>query len=415
MGLISRNGRVAVPLYFLQCVKGVSAVNGKLSSSSSQHNEYSKSKEDFEYCRTPAIDKHVCWIGKYILSLNGTFYETMKRKANPDSNLIILAYVDFSYVEMIINLVESFRQLNITNYVFACSDDNAFQTLKKNDIDSFLYGQNNLDFEHPSSYGSEEFNKKVGIKLKIVTASLMLGFKILVTDVDVVFISNPVPFIPTNDDIMLQDDANGPQGDLCSGFYLALPTSASMELHKRTLDMTMTKSIIDQTALNIVIREMIEASGNTLQVIKLNRDQFVSGKVYFEMGKRMFRGENPCHQVTCMTKLVHNNWIATKSAKIYRFKETGLWSYYHQSYFSNKTKKYLTYSNFFDLSHNNRYMTRDQLNENSAKMRNIIDQDKFALETALTLGQLLNRIVILSNFSCICCDKGKYGLCHFFY
>ena len=86
-----------------------------------------------------------------------------------------------------------------------------------------------------------------------------------------------------------------------------------------------------------------------------------------------------------MTKVVHNNWIVTKSAKIYRFKETGLWSYDHQGYFSNKTNKYLTYNNLFGLSHYNHYMTRDQLKENSEKIRNIIDQDRFALETALTL------------------------------
>ena len=97
----------------------------------SQHNEYTKSKEDFEYCKNPKCDKHVCWIGKGMLSLNGTFYETIKGKAEPDSNTIILAYVDFSYVEMAINLYESFRSLNITNYLFACSDNNAFQALKK--------------------------------------------------------------------------------------------------------------------------------------------------------------------------------------------------------------------------------------------------------------------------------------------
>ena len=80
----------------------------------------------------------------------------------------------------------------------------------------------------------------------------------------------------------------------------------------------------------------------TLNMTILNKNQFPNGRVYFELGRRMFIGDG---RLDNQPYIVHNNYIYTKSAKIYRFKETGLWVYDEKRYYSNTNNTYLMYNN----------------------------------------------------------------------
>ena len=69
----------------------------------------------------------------------------------------------------------------------------------------------------------------------------------------------------------------------------------------------MSRKIIDQTALNRVIKKMVSA--NSLAMVVLDTQQFPCGKVYFEDENRMFledRGKNE------VAYIVHNNFLFTK-------------------------------------------------------------------------------------------------------
>ena len=76
-----------------------------------------------------------------------------------------------------------------------------------------------------------------------------------------------------------------------------------------------------------------------------------------------------------------------KEAKILRFKEVGLWRYDEKRYFTNESQKYLMYDNSKDFGY--------QLTP---------DKERSSLITAMTLGKILNRIVILPTFHCYGCD-----------
>ena len=162
-------------LIFLWIICGInlsSAVESKISETNSKPHMVSLESQD--YCKNKR-DNISCWIGPEILSRQGEYYQAIKSRANSD-NLIILAFVDFSFVELAINLYEfSFRPLHINNFLFVCSDEDCFKLLNRRGINCFLY-KHDTNFAKPSDYGTAEFNIKVRIKMEIVTAAVMLGF-----------------------------------------------------------------------------------------------------------------------------------------------------------------------------------------------------------------------------------------------
>merc|ERR1712016_444157 len=119
----------------------------------------------------------------------------------------MLAFVDFAFIEMAINLYEySLKKFNIKNYIFVCSDQDAYKALQRRGINAFLY-PHIIDSNIPAVFGSDEFKLKVRIKHKVLTAAVMLGFKTLLTDVDVVFFTNPIPRLANrHNDLVIQDD-----------------------------------------------------------------------------------------------------------------------------------------------------------------------------------------------------------------
>ena len=332
-----------------------------------------------------------CQIGPDMLSRSGEFYEMLKTTAD-DKKLILFAVVDSAYLDMAINLYEtSINRFRIKNYVFICLDSSSFDSLQKRKIRSFLYKQK-VASNNPARFATKQFNEKTSIKMKIVTASVMLGFNTLLMDVDIVFFRNPIPHLPLEFDLAIQDDMQiwnftkmgveilGNNGSIIeslkvlnTGFMLVRPTYAGVDLMHRTLREVELTGSMDQTALNIVARRMMDSK--TINMKVLDKKLFACGKAYYDEGRQMFGGE--LDNVGNSYYIVHNNWIFGKTAKIYRFKESRLWQYDGHQYYSNKNNKYLYFSRPIKAG-----------------------MEVAALITALTLGTILNRIVILPKFRC---------------
>ena len=353
--------------------------------------------EGIESCDGSKNNTYSCWIGDEMLSREGSFYKELKSKAD-SKNVIMLAFVDFSFVEMAINLHEySLKRLNIQNYLFVCSDHDAYEVLRRRGTNVFLY-PHAIDSNIPSLFGTSQFKLKVRIKHKILTAAVMLGFKTLLTDVDVVFFSNPIPQLSKrHNDLVIQDDMQIMSFEttfsgitswniLNSGFLMVSPTYAGVDMLQRILKLLMTKRVNHQPALNWVVKDMI--STNSLDITRLNIKEFPCGKEYFENEQRMFFGDQSPRGNNAI--IVHNNHYYTKLGKIHRFKETGLWTVDKNQYYSKKTGRYLIYHNPQDFG--------------DSKRATLL-KEKAALITALTIGKLLNRIVIFPKFHCHGCDS----------
>ncbi|KAK2145613.1 hypothetical protein LSH36_669g04027 [Paralvinella palmiformis] len=313
-----------------------------------------------------------------VLDKDELLRRVMKSKAV--NKTIILSSVDSGYLDMAINLyMSSFGKFRIENYLFVGSDAHICDFLFRFAIDCqpYIYDK---DGETPSVYNTQAFRRKTHLKTKIILEGLKLGLNVLITDVDIVFQKNPLSsFTCQNCDIEITSDVS--EGN--SGFYFARPTEAAIELHEKAWNVSFTNpKLSNQKAIVRTIKEMQQKK--KISVKNLSPSQYPNGYVYFEQGKRMFKGDNPCSE--CI--IVHNNWIVSGAAKIYRFKEYGLWENDAGGYFSSASRKYLS----FDLP--------KQFDE---KDNRTAEQEKIALQNAFIIGDLLNRTVILPQFHCYRC------------
>jgi len=126
----------------------------------------------------------------------------------------------------------------------------------------------------------------------------------------------------------------------------------------------------------------------------LNTRQYMNGASYFQRLTKLFPNTNDaCHSINkteCPVFVVHNNWIVSKEAKIFRFREHLMWLYDGKDrYYSSETRKYLTYTN---PKPNVRLSLQDQ--------QDLTERQVSALKTALAIGHLLDRAVILPKFYC---------------
>ena len=208
--------------------------------------------------------------------------------------------------------------------------------------------------------------------------ALQLRFTVLHTDVDVVFLKNPLHdlYSSTNGDISCLSDA----GSCNAGFVYIKPSEFATDVYTRMRKIALETKLDDQTALNKALAAAVEKNRKFSNRKRLlDAKKYQCGLGYFEIGHRYFAESAACSQ--CI--VVHNNWIVSKEAKRYRFRELLLWSFDNNGYYSNTTAKYLMYSNAPLHRRINQSVSTVELE---------------ALKTALYLGHILNRLVILPRF-----------------
>ena len=318
---------------------------------------------------------------------NITFRAALQLVA-PPSNIVIISIVDYSYYKMLLNFYElSIRKHNIHNFLPICIDRDAEQTLRGLGVDCYLYNGDLVDPSVSSEYGAEAFAAKVNIKTRVLLDALNLGYTVLLSDVDVIFVKNPLPYFSCDVcDIHIQDNSNTNGIERNSGFIFARPTNATLTLFQRAWDIAQVqKPLRQQEAVNLALSSMLKL--RQIKVGVLDRNFFQTGRVYFDEGKRIFAGDNPC--LECV--VIHNNYILGEPGKAYRLKEHLMWSVDIDGYYTDVNGRYLIYDN---LLYSGKFGFLQQLE---------------ALENALAIGFITNRIVILPKFSeCTDCNGTEY-------
>jgi len=180
---------------------------------------------------------------------------------------------------------------------------------------------------------------------------------------------------------------------LNAGFIVVRPSPLSQQLYRMVREITTKKRRIDdQRALNKAARNMKKQG---FRVNFLDRNQFFSGKNYFERSFPMLCNTSKTSNKSTCPLVVHNNWIVGKEAKIYRFREHLMWLYDGvDQYYSSDTRKYLAYENPNPTTSRYKFISKK-----------VTESELSALKTALTIGHLLNRVVILPKFHC----RSRYG------
>ena len=304
---------------------------------------------------------------------NAAFVRELLRRSDANS-VILLSMVDASFVDVALNFyISSIERHGIENYLFVGVSAKACDYLRRRDIACFTYAEDE-DAEVESVFNSAAFLRKTNLRTEMILDALLAGVTVLHTDVDVVFQQNPFPeLLQSDSDISVLWDYSS----INAGFLLIRSNERTVWIYDQVRKTTRSSTTNDQVALHYTV-ERCSAYGYC-KMTTLDTSRFQNGKSYFEDGHRTFSGDNPC--TSCV--VIHNNYIVSKSAKVYRFKENHLWFNDENGYYSSKTNNYLT----FDLS----------------GALTVEDQRK-SLANALAFGRILKRIVILPRFKCIDSD-----------
>ena len=309
-----------------------------------------------------------------------TFLQAVERLASPDK-VIFLAYADSAFLDMAQNFYEtSLRPHRITNILFVASDRLCCKLIRERlNMACYVHKEDPQATEH-SAYGEAGFIRKMNYRTDVILEAIEAGYTVLHTDTDMVYMKHPLKHITCEGEcnmaILMERGYTHN-----AGFVYVRPTDLGIYLYRQMLNLSVIEPMLDdQRQLNRIVGEMRRWKDRKFNYIRLPNSSFSSGIIYFEHGSRTFAFDNRSTEIV----VIHNNWIVSKEAKIYRFKEHLMWMLDEKGYYSNPSAKYLTYEN--PLVFKNLNMT--------------LDNERNALRNALAIGVILNRLVILPGFHC---------------
>ncbi|XP_041453573.1 UDP-D-xylose:L-fucose alpha-1,3-D-xylosyltransferase 3-like [Lytechinus variegatus] len=238
-----------------------------------------------------------------------------------DRSAIILATTNTAFLDFTENWLESLKRVNITDHVNIIAEDkSAYEELsKRSDIKLKIFLTNETNV--PATFlrfGTEKYIQMVNKRPMYVLSYLRKGIDVLFSDVDTVWLQNPMPFFYGEYDIHIGRDVyEKERNDVCAGFVYYSATNAAINLVVKWIDLIQAKpKINDQILLNQLFKNKYIRTA--LKVNYLDQRKFVNGKDYFNPEWRM-KNSN------IKPVVVHNNWIIGHDIKIQRFKNVSMW------------------------------------------------------------------------------------------
>lgn len=167
-----------------------------------------------------------------------------------------------------------------------------------------------IDNEY-ADYATDRFRPIMIKKLELILQVLKGGDTILLVDADIGFYKNPIPYLEQfSHDVVIQSDSANldyPNMLYCTGFFLARPRPAVIELFETCMKLMQNGSPDDQQAFNEAI-----ASRNDINLHRLCDRRFPNGSIW-----RKYR---PAEAF-----LVHANYVIGWSNKVEMLNEAGLY------------------------------------------------------------------------------------------
>ncbi len=315
-----------------------------------------------------------------------TFPEALAAQASKDK-LVILSLVDSGFLDMAANYyITSIHKHHLQNcFLFIALDIAVCHQLQRSlqplgRVPCFTYGDD-PDAKIASRFGSKDFHRKTNSRNRLILEALGLGYTVLNTDVDLCFVSNPLP------EVISTCERSGSGCDVAplrdnsywnAGFIYVRPTNLSMVMYSEIIVRYQRAKKDDQLILNDVLTDMKQRN-LSLNLAGLDANKFACGKLVFGY----FRNPTPKKNLDISNRtVIHNNWIFSNDLKILRFKEIGMWHFDEGQYYSNASRNYLKMVNTVGVPF--------------IKGINISLQ-WIAIRNALAVAILLNRTLILPS------------------
>ncbi|KAF5940071.1 hypothetical protein HYC85_021238, partial [Camellia sinensis] len=255
---------------------------------------------------------------------------------------IVLAVAGYSYKDMLMSWVCRLRHLMISNFVVCALDHEIYEFSLLQGLPVFKdsLAPTNISF-NDCHFGTTCFQKVTKVKSRVVLQILKLGYNVLMSDVDVYWFKNPLPFLYSFGPAFLlaQSDEYNKTGPinlprrLNSGFYFVRSDGSTVAALEKVVKHAASSNLSEQPSFYDTLcgeggsnrvgdNRCLEPETN-LTVHFLDRNLFPNGAY-----KGLWEGKNV--RATCEKKgcfVLHNNWISGRSKKLERQVLSGLWDY----------------------------------------------------------------------------------------
>ncbi|KAK2152337.1 hypothetical protein LSH36_331g01035 [Paralvinella palmiformis] len=302
------------------------------------------------------------------------------RNAFRSNETVILVPFDSGFLDMTANFyISSIKKHGIREVLFIALDREACSGLAESlrpDHPNCVSYAAEPSSERAATWGTAEFRRKNMMKRQLILYALRARYNVLMTDVDMVFVENPLPDLrdsckAVNCDLAIQWDLK--HSNFNGGFIYARRTSVTRWIYERQLEYDQNADRVmntEQQQLNVAIEEIRSEHNSSVTVIPMNTTKYPVGKPFFH--KRRCPPSGRLDGVVAL----HNNYLRENNNKIFRLKECALWEYDGpDGYYTDANRRYLSY----------------QYNLRNGK------KEYQGLLNAFLIGQVLNRTVILPN------------------
>ncbi|PSR84824.1 Beta-arabinofuranosyltransferase [Actinidia chinensis var. chinensis] len=277
------------------------------------------------------------------ISLSLPFSLEMLLSALVDHNkTIVLAVAGYSYKDMLMSWVCRLRHLLISNFMIYALDREIyeFSVLQGLPVFEDSLAPTNISFDN-CHFGTNCFQRVTKSKSRVVLQILKLGYNVLLSDVDVYWFKNPLPFLYSFGPAVLvaQSDEYNETGPinlprrLNSGFYFARTDSSTVAALEKVVKHAATSNLSEQPSFydtlcgeggsyRVGYDRCFEPETN-LTVLFLDRDLFPNGAYQSLWEEKNVKAT--CEKKGCF--VLHNNWISGRRKKLERQALSGLWEY----------------------------------------------------------------------------------------
>ncbi|KAL0421436.1 UNVERIFIED_CONTAM: Beta-arabinofuranosyltransferase RAY1 [Sesamum latifolium] len=253
---------------------------------------------------------------------------------------IAVGVAGHSYKDMLMSWVCRLRHLQVLNFLVCALDDEIydFSVLQGLPVIKCAYPPTNISFDN-CHFGTECFQKVTKVKSRTVLQILKLGYNVLLSDVDVYWFKNPLPYLNSfgpavlvaqSDEYNVTVPINLPRR-LNSGFYYAHSDSITIAALEKVVKHAAKSNLSEQPSFYDTLcgeggsyrlghDRCLEPETN-LVVHFLNRDLFPNGAYQGLWEEKDIK--KACKERGCL--ILHNNWISGRRKKLERQVLSGLW------------------------------------------------------------------------------------------
>ena len=240
----------------------------------------------------------------------------------------ILTSTNAAYLDFCDNWLESLKRCGIVDHITILAEDDvsAYHLGNRTDIDIKVIRPPRS--EVPSgflAYGTDDYIKMVNRRPRYIDYFLSQGTDVLFSDLDVVWLQNPLAYLPSDYDLYVVEDMHKeyvyivePEWlDINMGFAYFSSTNATRRLVEQWGRMlSESPKTPDQDILNEILDKRYLRDRLKIHVLDFQR---------FPNGWQYFNDDWRAKHADVQPVVVHNDYLQRHDTKITRFKRTGLW------------------------------------------------------------------------------------------